>query len=112
MPSASTTRRPPRVALRARAKAQPGAGAGGRRQRPNRILLGVLGVAAVAAVGRLAAPGMFGGGTHGAVSFSAPLTDRHLVLHAPTTTVPGSGTATTVARPVRDPFTPPPGYGP
>jgi len=110
MAPASTARRPPRIALRPRSKgATPAATPG--RQRPNRLLLGVLGAVAVVAVGRLAVPGMFGGGSHGVTSFSVPLTDRHLVPHAPSTTVPGGTTATTVGRPARDPFTPPAGYG-
>ncbi len=120
MAPTATTRRPAlgRLSLgkagKGKAGPQPVGGskaANGRRQKPNRLLLGVLGLVAVAAVGRVAMPGMFGGGSRAVAPLSAPLTDRHLLRRAPTTTVPGGGTATTVARPSRDPFTPPPGFG-
>ena len=88
-------------------------GAAGKRAKPNKLLLGGLAVVAVAGLGRVAMPSLFGGGsTHAVASFPAPLTNRHLVRHAPTA-APGATTATTAAgRPIRDPFTPPPGFGP
>jgi hypothetical protein len=89
---------------------QPIATAGGK-SKPNKLLLSVLGLVALVAVGRLAMPGMFGGGSHGVATFTVPLTDRHFALHAPPTTAPGGTTAATVARPTRDPFAPAPGYG-
>ena len=118
-PASSTARRPARSRLAmpgkgGKTKGGPkpvGGGAAGGRPRPNRLLLGVLGLVALAAVGRVAMPGLFGGGGHAAVSFTTPLTDRHFGAHVTPTTVAGGTTATTGGRPVRDPFTPQPGYG-
>ncbi len=117
MAPAATARRPGRARLampgKARkAKSAPKPVAAGGRQRPNRLLLGVLGVCALAAVGRLAMPSLFGGGGKSSVAFTSPVSGRTFVTHLTPTTVAGGTTATTVGRPVRDPFTPPPGYGP
>jgi hypothetical protein len=90
---------------------QPVGGAAGGKQKPNKFLLGVLGLVAIVAVGKVAMPGMFGGGGHAVATFTTPLTDRHFALHVTPTTVAGGSTASTVQRPTRDPFTPPPGYG-
>jgi len=93
---------------------QPVGKAAGKRSKPNPILLGGLGLVAVAGIGRVAMPGLFGGGsTHAVASFPAPLTNRHLVRHAPNASAPGGTTATTAGgRPDRNPFTPAPGFGP
>ena len=117
MAPSTTTRRAGRARLTMPGRAantkggpKPIGGAGGR-QRPNRFLLGVLGVVALAAVGRLAMPSLFGGGAKSSVAFTSPISGRTFVAHLTPTTVAGGTTATTVGRPVRDPFTPPPGYG-
>src|SRR5579871_6353277 len=120
MAPATTTGRParPRLTLgkaKGKAKARGGpqavGGAPGGKKRPNRFLLGVLGVVAVAAIGHLAMPGLFGGGSGAVATFPAPLTNRHFGPHVTTTVPATSGTGATVGRPSRDPFTPPPGYG-
>ncbi len=115
MAPSATARRPVRGRLslgKPKAGPQPvgAAASAGGRQRPNKLLLGVLGLVAVVAVGRVAMPGMFGGGSP-ALPPLAPITGRHLLLHSPSTTLPGGATASTVVRTGRNPFTPPPGYG-
>jgi hypothetical protein len=86
-------------------------GASAGKPKPNKFLLGVLGLLAIVAVGRLAMPGMFGGGGHAAATFTVPLTNRHFGVRATVATTPGGSTATTVVRPTRDPFAAPAGYG-
>ncbi|HVM67835.1 MAG TPA: hypothetical protein VMU14_23370, partial [Acidimicrobiales bacterium] len=90
---------------------QPVGGPSGGKPKPNKILLGVLGLVGVVAIGHLAMPGMFGSSGH-AVPFTAPLADRHLVTHLTTpTTVAGGPATVSTGRPGRNPFAPPPGYG-
>jgi hypothetical protein len=83
-----------------------------KRSKPNPILLGGLALVAVAAMARVAVPGLFGGGTSAVSSFPAPITNRHFGTSAVTsTTVAGGGAASgTASRPSRNPFSPPPGY--
>jgi hypothetical protein len=114
MAPSATARRPARGRLtlgKPKGGPQPVGAAATRKPRPNRALLAVLGVVALAAVGRLAMPSMFGGGGTGVSSFSVPLTNRHFLVHAPTTTVPAGATGASSGRPSRDPFSAPPGYG-
>jgi hypothetical protein len=85
----------------------------GKRSKPNPILLGGLGLVAVAGLAKVAMPSLFGGGGTSAVaSFPAPLTNRHLVDRLTTpTTVASTSTAAAQGRSDRDPFTPPAGFG-
>jgi hypothetical protein len=85
-----------------------------KRAKPNPILLGGLALVAVGALGRMAMPGLLGGGgPHAVASFPAPLTDRHLVTRRSLATATGPTTPTTAgSRPQRNPFDPPPGFGP
>jgi hypothetical protein len=91
-----------------------GAAKSRKRAKPNPVLLGVLGLILIVGLARVAMPSLFGGGGGRAVTtFPAPLTNRHLVPKAAApAAAPGSTTATTApGRPLRDPFTPPPGFG-
>jgi hypothetical protein len=114
MAGSATARRPARRGLtlgKPKDGPQPVGAATGKKQRPNKFLLAVLGVVALAAGGRLAMPGMFGGGAHGVATFPAPLTNRHLATRVTTTTVPGGGSGGGATRPARNPFSAPAGYG-
>ena len=84
-----------------------------KRAKPNPILLGGLALVAVAAMARVAMPGLFGGGSSAVASFPAPITNRHFGTSAVTsTTVAGGGSASGGgSRPSRNPFSPPPGFG-
>jgi len=87
-------------------------GPGAKRAKPNKILLGGLSLVAVAGLVKVAMPGLFGGGSTPVASFPAPLTNRHFLGHATVTTVPTNSGQAATGRPIRDPFTPPPGFGP
>jgi len=87
-------------------------GHGTQRAKPNKILLGGLGLVAVAGLAKVAMPSLFGGGTGAVASFPAPLTNRHFLGHVTVTTVANGGGPAATGRPVRNPFTPPPGFGP
>jgi hypothetical protein len=84
-----------------------------KKAKPNPILLGGLALVAVAAMTRVAMPGLFGGGTSAVASFPAPITNRHFGPSVVTsTTVVGGGPASnSTSRPSRNPFSPPPGFG-
>ena len=86
---------------------------GVKRNKPNPVLLGGLGLVVVAGLARVATPGLFGAGGTGVKAFPPPITNRHLVARLPVpTTVAGTGSAQTASgRPSRNPFTPPPGFG-
>jgi len=113
-PTKSAVRRPPATRRRGAARSTPAGprAVGGAAGRPkaNPILLGGLGLVAVAALARVAMPGLFGGGSHPVASFPAPLTDRHFLGRAAPSTAPAGPAASGPSRPGRDPFTPPPGF--
>jgi hypothetical protein len=104
-----------RLPTRNRGGAKPGAQpvSAAKRSKPNPILLGGLGLVAVAALARLADPGLFGGsGTSAVSSFPAPIVGRHFSVGGVTSTTVVTGTAShATSRPPRDPFTPSSGYG-
>jgi hypothetical protein len=94
------------VAMRAKTgKKQAGAQA-----KPNRALLAVLGVLAVAAVLRLAVPALFGGGGGSVKPFTFTQPAVHLVRRAPQSSSSSVGSVSAVVRTARDPFAVPPGY--
>jgi hypothetical protein len=108
---ARSLRLPTRGRATARSGAQPVSPLKG--SKPNPVLLGGLALVALAALARVADPGLFGGGTSAVSSFPAPITGRHFLTRGATpTTVAGNGTASDgTSRPSRDPFTPPNGFG-
>jgi hypothetical protein len=103
-----------RLPTRGRAAAKPGAQpvSAVKRAKPNPVLLGGLALVAVAALVRVADPGLFGSGSSAVSSFPPPVTGRHFLTGrgaTPTTAVGGTSSNPT-SRPSRDPFTPPPGF--
>ena len=104
-----------RLPARGRVPAKPGAQpvSAVKRSKPNPILLGGLALVAVAAVARIADPGLFGGGTSAVSSFPAPLAGRHFspLGVTPTTVVVSGAGSNAISRPSRDPYTPPSGFG-
>jgi hypothetical protein len=77
------------------------------RSRPNPLLLVVLGVVAVAGIGRVALSSMLGGGT---IHSFAPIVLPRTLVKKPTAPTPTGGQTVLVSRPSRDPFAPAPGF--
>ncbi len=90
------------AAIAARRK---GAGA----TRPNRVLLGVLGLVALLFVAHLVMPGLFGGGGSTPAAFTPPATPLHLTRR-PAQAAASAGSVSHAVRTARDPFSAPPGY--
>jgi len=87
-------------------------GARAKRSKPNPILLGGLGLVAVAGIAKVAMPGLFGSGSSPVAAFPAPVAGRHFLGRSTVTTVASGSGSAPVGRPIRDPFTPPPGFAP